>query len=101
MPTKPLDLPCKIVSGKEPPWIIWCIWGLIALAIYLCLYLLEDALRVRNVTAAEFVAICKVLLVCFCATGAWRRSRDVDAGAWTVAARALLILCVGLTAITL
>jgi len=89
------------MRGEERLWIIWWIWGAIALTIYVALYVAEDGLRASNIAAADLLAACKLLVVCAWTTVAWRCSTNVDTPAWTMAARAMLVLALGATAATL
>ncbi|MFA5913010.1 MAG: hypothetical protein WC830_05575 [Burkholderiales bacterium] len=90
----------KALGGEERLWIAWWAWGLPALTIYVGLYVLEDELRSTADLGADLVAVCKLLLFCLWTSMAWRCAGNVDTPAWTLAARAALVLAVVLTAIT-
>ncbi len=91
----------KAIGGEERLWIAWWIWGVLTQSAYVGLYIVEDDLRRTGDLGADLLAGFKLLLFCAWATVAWRCSMNVDTSAWTIAARAALLLTVAVTAITL
>ncbi len=101
MAKTPFESQGKNISAQKMPWTTWWTWALITLTIYLGLYIFEDELRTSNSAGADAVAICKLFLVCLWATVGWRSLKDTGSAGWTIAARAVLIVALGLAAMTL
>jgi len=91
----------KAIGGEERLWIAWWVWGALAQLIYLGLYIASDHLRLTSDLGSDVLDSFKLLLLCTWAMMTWRCSKNADARAWTVSARAALIVTVGVTAITL
>ena len=74
---------------------------IVLIVVYVGLYVAADELRLVTSAGAGLLDAFKLLVFCCWVVVAWRCSTNVDASGWTLAARAALVLSVGVTGVTL